>query len=87
MPKKSATTTPHSWAVETWPADVYPHRPNRARYLVRLRRDELMAAGAIVRVGRELVVIGARYSRWLERQASRVPDFEIAPNRPHAGEA
>lgn len=38
--------------------------------------------GALVRVGRELVVLGGRYSRWLERQATNVPGFEIAPNRP-----
>lgn len=81
MAKTQATATPHSWSIETWPTPVYPHEAKRARYLVRTRRNELMAAGALVRVGRELVVLGDRYSRWLERQASRVPDFEIAPNR------
>jgi hypothetical protein len=78
---QKTTATPHSWGVESWPADVYPHRPNRARYLINTHRSDLMAAGALVRVGRELVVLGAKYTRWLERQASRVPDFEIAPNR------
>jgi hypothetical protein len=81
MPQKPPPT-PHSWGIESWPADVYPHRPNRARYLVNTHRDDLMAAGALCRVGRELVVIGTRYTRWLERQASRVPDFTIAPNKP-----
>jgi hypothetical protein len=80
MTSKTQPTTPHSWGIESWPADVYPHRPNRARYLISTHRDELMAVGALVRVGRELVVLGTRYTRWLERQASRVPDFEIAPN-------
>lgn len=83
MPQK-ISATPHSWGLESWPADVYPHRPNRARYLVNSQRDSLMAAGALVRVGRELVVLGDRYTRWLERQASRVPGFEIAPNQRHA---
>lgn len=73
--------TPHSWSVEGWPEAVYPNRPNRARYLIHTNRNDLLAAGALVRVGRELVVIGQRYSRWLERQASRVPDYEVAANR------
>jgi hypothetical protein len=81
MAKNAPAGMPHSWGIEAWPADVHPNSPSRARYLIRTHRDELMAAGALVRVGRELVVLGARYSRWLERQASRVPDFEIAPNR------
>lgn len=85
MPQKTAAATaPHSWGIESWPADVYPHRASRARYFVRTHRDELLAAGALVRVGRELVVLGCRYTRWLERQATRVPDFEIAANRSKA---
>lgn len=82
MAQKTSTTTPHSWGINTWPADVYPGQSNRAKYLINTHRNDLMAAGALVRVGRELVVLGARYTRWLERQAARVPDFEIAPNRP-----
>jgi hypothetical protein len=78
---QKTSETPHSWSVNAWPGTVYPNQPNRARYLVNTHRTELMAAGALVRVGRELVVMGTRYARWLERQASRVPDFEIAPNR------
>jgi len=85
MPKKvRPQSTPHSWAIESWPAEVHPNRPNRARYLIRTHRDELMAAGALVRVGRELVVLGARYTKWLELQASRVPDYDVAANRPAA---
>ncbi|MGH8228270.1 MAG: hypothetical protein ACREU3_10275 [Steroidobacteraceae bacterium] len=73
---------PHSWDVEHWPAGVYPHSEGRARYLIRTYKDELLREGAMSRVGRELVFLGARYSRWLERRAAYVPDFEIAPNRP-----
>lgn len=80
MAQKS-TDTPHSWSVNAWPASVYPNLPNRGRYLVNAHKTDLMAAGALVRVGRELVVMGTRYARWLERQAVNVPDFEIAPNR------
>ena len=48
---------------------------------MRCNRSDLVAAGALVRVGRQLVVIGKKYARWLELQASEVVDFEIAPNR------
>ena len=81
MPKKAATPIPHSWGIESWPPDVFPHDPARARYLYRKHRDDLLKAGAVARVGRTVVVFGSRYTRWLERQASRVPDYEIAPNR------
>jgi hypothetical protein len=47
---------------------------------VRVHRDDLLQASALARVGRELVVFGAAYTRWLQRKASRVADFDIAPN-------
>lgn len=71
----AAEPAPHSWDLEHWPAHVYPHATGRARYLVRVHRDELLVAGALTRVGREFVVLGARYTRWLERQASGVSEF------------
>jgi hypothetical protein len=43
---------------------------------VRVHRQELVAAGALSRVGRELVVLGARYVRWLERKAVDVGHFD-----------
>lgn len=77
----TATIAPHSWGVDDWPSAVYPHEPGRGRYLLRAHRDELMAAGALVRVGRELVVIGDRFTRWLQAQAARVPGYESNANR------
>ena len=56
---------PHSWSIESWPSDVYPHGPKSARYLVRVNRDALIAAGALTRVGREIVILGAGYAKWL----------------------
>jgi hypothetical protein len=47
---------------------------------VREHQHELLKAGAIVRIGRERVVIGEPYVRWMQRQAARVPDYQIAPN-------
>jgi len=71
---------PHSWAVEDWPSDVYPCRASKGRYIVRAHRDALVAAGALTRVGRDLVVIGTAYTSWLSKQGNRVSDFVIAPN-------
>jgi hypothetical protein len=73
-----------SWAVKKWPPNVFPGNPSRGRRIVREHRSDLLQAGAIARVGRELVVIGARYQRWLEKQATNVPGFECAANRRQA---
>ena len=83
----TAAEAPHSWDLEHWPQNVYPHGKSRARYLVRAYRDELMTAGALVRVGRELVVIGDRYTRWLQLQAANVPGGVCNANRPQISEA
>jgi len=79
--KSSALPVPHSWALESWPPHVYPHSPGKGRYTVRANRSALMAAGALTRVGRDLVVIGAPYAAWLQSQANRVSDYHIAPNQ------
>lgn len=80
----STLKLPHSWSVETWPPAVYPHTPKRARYFIRAHKNELLNAGALVRPGREIVIIGARYGKWLERQATSVLDFDCAANRGRA---
>jgi hypothetical protein len=82
MSRRTATAepAPHSWDLEYWPLEVWPHTPGRARYVLRAHRAELIAAGAISRVGRELIVLGARYTRWLESRTTAVPDYDIAPN-------
>ena len=80
MSRNPLPVVPHSWSIADWPSNVYPNDPKRGRYLVREHKADLLASGVLVRVGRELVIMGPRYSRWLERQASRVPDFECAAN-------
>lgn len=77
MPVKvSAELAPHSWSIETWPPGVYPGSAERARYFVRVHREELFAAGALTRPGRELVIVGARFCKWLESTATRVQEFD-----------
>lgn len=75
------TDLPHSWAIDNWPVDVFPNNSTKGRYLVRMHRDELLTHGALSRVGRTLIVLGAGYAKWLQRKAGRVPGFAIAPNR------
>jgi hypothetical protein len=76
-----AQPAPHSWAIESWPGHVFPHSPGKGRYLIRCNRTALVAAGALVRVGRDLVILGAPFSKWLQSQVGRVDGFQIAPNR------
>jgi hypothetical protein len=78
--QSAAVPAPHSWDIEHWPSSVYPHTPSKGRYLVRSNRDSLVEAGALTRVGRDLVIIGAQFSRWLGSQAGRVAPYEIATN-------
>jgi hypothetical protein len=78
-----AFSVPHSWDLEHWPVDVYPHTESRARYLIRAYRDELTLAGALTRVGREIVVFGEGYSRFLEKRKAQVPGY-ITPPRGRA---
>ena len=75
------TPHPHSWSVKCWPDHVYPSSPANARYLVRANKDSLILEGALVRVGRELVIIGDRYVRWMQKKGSAVPGYECPANK------
>jgi len=78
--QQSAQAAPHSWDIEHWPPEVYPHTPSRARYLTRIHKTDLTAAGVLSRVGRELVFLGAAYTRWLQKNATRAAKFDLAVN-------
>jgi hypothetical protein len=81
MASSKLASIPHSWPLDDWPANVYPCKSSKAKYVTRAHRDELVAAGALVRVGRDLVVMGAPYSAWLAKKGDRVAGFELAMNR------
>jgi len=87
-PKRTTPTAPthsnvpHSWPVSNWPSTVYPNDSRKGHYVAREHAAELLQAGALVRVGRERVIIGERYVKWLARMATRVPGYQIACNRP-----
>jgi hypothetical protein len=76
--------TPHSWSLKNWPPGCYPNTPGKARYILRAYRDELTAAGALVRVGRELVVIGNPYVRWMQKKGAAVHGYDCPANKDRA---
>lgn len=84
MKKLAVESMPQSWAIPDHPRGVYPGDPSKMKYLSRAYRDELMACGALARIGRDLVVLGAGYAAWLAKNQNRVHGFEIAPNRDRA---
>ena len=80
---KTSTTTPlpHDWTFRNWPADVYPYEGTRGRHLVRQNQNDLVAAGALTRIGKQIVVLGAGYTKWLAAQTYRVTEFDVPANR------
>ena len=83
----AALAVPHSWDLENWPGHVYPGSESRARYLIRAYRTELLNIGALSRVGREIVILGSAYSRWLQSGAKNVPGYECNANRAQGEQA
>jgi hypothetical protein len=74
---------PHSWCLQDWPKGVYPDRPSAARNLVRKHRSELVACGALTRVNRRLVILGAGFAVFLASKMSRVQGYFGPSSKPH----
>jgi hypothetical protein len=81
MTKLTTNTSHHSWTFATWPEGVYPGNGTRARHLVRVNKNALIAEGVLTRIGREIVVFGVPYTRWLAKQSHRVNNFDVPANR------
>lgn len=86
MIKSSPTIPlPHSWDLRSWETaapHVWPHNEIAARRVLRVHRTELQAAGALTRIGRNLVVLGNGYMKWLASQAANVTEYDVPMNRP-----
>ena len=67
-----SSAAPRSWELRTWPAQIWPHATRRAQWISRCYRKELLAAGAMTRVGKMLVFIGLQYEAWLEHRVNQV---------------
>ena len=75
---------PHSWRVSDWDRlapDVFPHTASAARHLIRCNKTALVKAKALARVGRDTIVLGPAYDRWLTAQGDKVLEYVIQPNR------
>jgi hypothetical protein len=79
---KAVADTLNCWNLPNWPEEVFPHDPASARHLVQSNRDALVEAGALIRYGRELVVIGVPYINWLRTHTAGVRDIEMPCNAP-----
>lgn len=84
MSSKNPQMLPHSWEVESWPSGTFPGDANKGRHVVRVHRKALLAAGALTRIGRKLVIIGQPYCKWLESQKPRVADYAFHGTPLHA---
>lgn len=73
---KASPAVPHSWDLSNWPAQVWPNDPKRAAWIIRSNKTELIAEGALARVGKTRIVIGHPYSRWLERRTTRFAEYQ-----------
>jgi hypothetical protein len=85
------------WPDQLWPHDgkqavkkndagnTIPAVHPKVRWLIESKKTELMKAGALVRPGRVLVVLGPQYLGWLQRQLKRVGDFEDTSPSARAG--
>lgn len=82
MAKPIAQSAPHSWSVARWPSHVWPGDSTKGRRFVRTYEDQLIAAGALTRMGRDLVVMGGPYTAFMSAQRERVRDFDVPANRP-----
>ena len=71
----AAPQLPHSWDIQSWPAAVWPCSGERARWVLRAYRSELVA-GALSRTGKLLIVLGKGYARWLDSRMAQVGEFE-----------
>ena len=62
---------PHSWLASKWPSHVAPREQRRADYIIREYRRELIACGALTRVGKNLMVLGLGYAHFLAANMNR----------------
>jgi hypothetical protein len=73
----ASQAAPHSWDTENWPPHVWPGSTSKARYTARIHRKELLVAGAVARVGRQLIFFGREYSLWLQSRRGKAAESHL----------
>ena len=61
---------------------LFPWTNTRARRYVWKHANELVEAGALVRLDRELVVMSAQFVLWIMAQTNTVVNYDVPANRP-----
>jgi hypothetical protein len=72
---------PQSWSVKNWPAHVAPGGPVAGRAFIRRNMEQLLECGALSRVGKELVVLGAGYALFLSKNMTNVRGWMCPANK------
>jgi hypothetical protein len=78
--KQDVMPAPHSWGFSNWPWWVWPGDGVRGKRFVRTYEEQLFKVGALTRGGRELIVEGAGFTKFLHSQRHMVKDFECPAN-------
>ncbi len=85
MMKPQMSTLPLTWTRSTWPRGVHPNPDKemtgeerqevmwKINWLIRAYGDELEAAGALRRIGRNIVILGQPYLMWLHPKPRSTP--------------
>jgi hypothetical protein len=71
----------HSWLVKQWPENIAPGNPVAARAFIRRNRPALIRCGALARVGKDLVVLGAGWAAFLAVSMRNVEGYQCPGNR------
>jgi hypothetical protein len=80
--KPEAMPAPHSWGFGSWPPHVWPNDGVKGKRFCRTYEKDLLKAKALVRMGRELVVMGGPFCAYMAKQTAAVRNFEVPCNRP-----
>jgi hypothetical protein len=72
-----------AWALKAWPENVYPHSYEKARRLFYRNRASMIKAGAVTRIGRDLVFDGERYLKWLRGHVKDVEGYQNPALKKH----
>ena len=70
------------FTVAAWEPLYYPFTPERASVLCLKYAAELAECGALVRIGKEKVVIATAYLWWLLQHKDQVTNYDVPANRP-----
>jgi hypothetical protein len=75
---------PFSWELKDWEQQaphVWPHTAERAKWLVKNHRADLIKYGVLSRIGHLLIISGSGYANFLQAMQGRVEGYVLPMNR------